>query len=242
MSTDSTQTVQQSAENQTQESSTKSKDKELNFAALRRQKEQAEHELQQERDRRTALEAQIEANKAQAISTQHPSQDDEDDLDDNEPYVDKKSLKRHLRKFERINDEKITRKAEEIAQKLLADERKAYQEIRLKSEMPDFEHVVTEESAQRLSEKYPDLAKRILKVADENLRKELAYQTIKDLSLHKKEEPKSNVQEQIAAKQRVPYYYPSNIASPPATSTDFSETGKKNAYEKMQSLIKNRRG
>jgi hypothetical protein len=102
---------------------------------------------------------------------------------------------------------------------------------------------MNEETVQKLATSHPQLAEKILKIPDENLRKEMAYQTIKTLSLHKPEDKKSTVQDQINQKQRSYYYRPTGIATPPITdSSDFSEVGKKQAYEKVQALIRAKRG
>ena len=216
----------------------KSNDKEYNFAQLRKKQEQTEYELNREREERARLAEQIET-----LKNQKPKIDDEDDDNDAEPYIDKKTLKKHIRKLKEENETIITQKAEEIANKVLEQERKNNEVYRLKTMYPDFNEVLNEQSAQKLSERYPELADKILKVQDEQLRKEMAYQTIKTMNLHKPDPPKTETQDQINQKQRSHYYYPSGVATPPSVgSSDFSDVGKKQAWEKMQTLIKNRRG
>lgn len=216
----------------------KSNDKEYNFAQLRKKQEQTEYELNKEREERARLTEQVETLKSQKSKT-----DDDDDDNDAEPYIDKKTLKKHIRKLKEENETIITQKAEEIANRVLEQERKNNEVYRLKSMYPDFNEVLNEQTAQKLSERHPELADKILKVPDEQLRKEMAYQAIKSMNLHKPDAPKTNTQDQINQKQRTPYYYPSGVANPAANSvSDFSDVGKKQAWEKMQSLIKNRKG
>jgi len=223
-----------------QDEENKASDKEFNFAQLRKKQEQTEYELVREREERGRLVADFEALKAQRQQDKQPEDEDEDS-DNDEPYIDKKALKRHLKKMEKQNKEDIKTTAEQIAKKAIAEERRRNDAFRLKTLYPDFNEVLSEASAQRLTERFPDLADKILKVQDEDLRKEMAYQTIKSLNLHKPDAPKQDLNAQIAQKQRSPYYYPSSVATPPSGSTDFSEVGQKQAYEKMKSLIKNRR-
>lgn len=237
-----TQNTSQESLDNTQNAQTPSKpnDKEYNFAQLRKKAEQTEYELGREREERAKLSEQVEALKAQ--NSQTTVQDDDDD-GDNEPYIDKKTLKKHIRKLKEENETIITKKAEEIANRMLEQERRNNEVYRLKTMYPDFYDVLNEQTAQKLSEKHPELADKILKIPDEQLRKETAYQTIKSMNLHKPDPPSTNTQDQINQKQRSHYYYPSGIATPAANNTtDFSEVGKKQAWEKMQSLIKNRKG
>lgn len=216
----------------------KTSNKEHNFAQLRKSKEQAEYERDSERQARQRLETEIASlkNSKPAIP-----EGEDDDFDDSEPYIDKKALKKHLSKMEKRNDEKINQRAEEISRKAIEDERRRNQDFRLKAEYPDFNEILTEDNAQKLLEKKPELAQKILRIPDEQLRKEMAYQAIKDLNIHKKEEVKTNVQDRIAQNQRSPYYMPSNVGTPPSAASDFTEQGKKAAYAKMQDLLKNRR-
>lgn len=219
----------------------KTNDKEYNFAQLRKKAEQVEFELTREREERARLVTEIEALKAQRQGDR--SEEDEDDLDSNEPYIDKKTLKRYFRKEKENSKKEIQQTAEQIARRAIEEERKNNEVYRIKTMYPDFNEVLNEQTAQKLSEKHPELADKILKVADESLRKEMAYQTIKSLNLHKPEAPKVDINAEIAKRQRTPYYFPSNHASPPASvANDFSETSQKQAYEKMRSLIKGRRG
>jgi len=232
--------IESNSPKETTQDATPSKpnDKEYNFAQLRKKQEQTEYELIKEREERARLSEQVEA-----LKSQKPQANSDDDDDSSEPYVDHKKLKKEIRKLKEENETIITKKAEEIANRMFEQERKNNEGYRLKTMYPDFNEVLTEQNAQKLSERYPELADKILKVSDEQLRKEMAYQTIKSMNLHKPDPTPTNTQEQINQRQRSVFYHPSGIASPPAVnSSDFSDVGKKQAWEKMQSLIKNRRG
>ena len=203
-------------------------DKELNFRA---QEAKYERKLQEERYERERLAKEIEELKR--LKTE--SQDDDDD--DSEPYIDKKRLEKKLKNFEKNIDEKIDRRSEEKAFKMLEQRE---QENWLHSH-DDF-YDVMQTHAQTLYEKAPMLADAILKMPDNFERKKLVYHNIKSLGLDKPEARKSSIQETIDANRKSPYYQPSGIsAAPYAPAGDFSEKGKKNAYEQLQKLKANLR-
>ena len=67
----------------------------------------------------------------------------------------------------------------------------------------------------------------------------LVYENIKALGVDKPEQKQNSVQEKIDANKRSPYYQPSGVGSAPyASAGDFSDSGQKNAYAKMQELKK----
>jgi hypothetical protein len=104
---------------------------------------------------------------------------------------------------------------------------------------PDFFEVL-QKHADKLPTIAPKLADSILKMPDSFERQQLVYNNIKALGLDKPEQKQSSVQDKIDANRRSPYYQPSSVNTPPyAAAGDFSESGKKNAYQKMQEL-KNR--
>lgn len=201
---------------------------------LVKQRKHYERQLEQERQAREMAElraAQIEK-EAQARKS---ALDDSDD--DDEPYVDHKKLAKKLSSFEANMEKKIEQKAEEKARKLLEQDRQA-QWLR---NNPDFEEVM--EHAQKFYEKDRNLAENILQMPEGFERQKLAYHTIKALGIHKKEEPKANIQETIDKNRRSPYYQPSGVGTAPYgvfnLGRDVSPAEGKNAYAKLQEL-KNR--
>ena len=237
MTTSNNQPVADNQTNATSEE-TKASSKEYNFAQLRKAREQAEYGLEQERQQRLKAEAELETLRKSRASI---PEGEDDDFDDSEPYIDKKSLKKHLKRAKQENRQEIVQDVEQRVQKAVEEERKRNEELRMKFEYPDFNEILNEENAQKLMDKRPQLAQKILRIPDEQLRKELAYQAIKELNIHKKEEPKSNVQDQINKNQKPLYYTPSGMGAPGSNAVDFSEVGQKNAWENMKKLIKNRR-
>lgn len=206
---------------------------EKNLGIMRRK---YERELEQERSSRQAAEERLQALEAQARGKPV----DEDDEGDDQPYVDKRSLKRELSKWGKDIDQKIDQRAEQKARMMLERER---QQAFLKSH-PDFEQILSPDMLIKFAEKCPDNAEDIASLPDDFNRQKLLYNTIKSVGLHKKEEPKTSIQDVVDRNRRSPYYQPNGAgaAAPYSNAGDFSEAGKKAAYERQQSLIKNRRG
>lgn len=216
----------QTQENQVQTQEVKQNDKELNFRAL-------EAKLAQERAARLEAEkARLEAEKALQERSQASLNEEEDD--NGEPYVDEKRLEKKLNRFGQSTKSEI-QKAMESAKAAAKEELR--QEMWLENN-PDFYEVL--QHANKFAEKDPALAKTILKMPDTFERQQLVYQNIKALGLHKPETKAPSIQEKIDANRKSPYYQPGGVAAAPYTSVgDFSSTGQKQAYEKMQEL-KNR--
>lgn len=203
--------VQENQENRTS-------DKELNFRAL-------EAKLHQERNARLELEKKLHD------ATNKISKNDDEDSDD-EPYVDHKRLEKKLNKFGQNTQSEI-QKGMELAKQAAKEELK--HEIWLENN-PDF-HDVLQQHADKLLHKAPELAKIILRMPEGVERQKLVYQNIKELGLNKPEVKQPSIQETIDAKKRSPYYQPSGVGASPYTSVgDFSSSGQKQAYEKMQQL------
>lgn len=215
--------VDQNAQAPTQDAP---KTQEINHAKLRQGYEQ-------ERAARLAAEeriAQLEA------ASQKPKYDNDDD---SEPYVDSKKLDRRFNQYDQDIDKKIEKKAESIARTMIENER---QQSFLKAN-PDFESILSPELLQKFIDKHPDMAEPMLEMPDNFARKKLVYQNIKALGLHKPAVPEVSIQQKIDANRRSPYYQPSGGNAPPYESQgDFSPTGQKAAYAKMQELINHRRG
>lgn len=202
-------------------------EKEKNFAELRKIAEQ-------ERAARIALEqrlAAIEAEKSQ------PKQVDEDD--DDEPYVDRKKLKKVLSGFEAEMEKKIELKAEQKARSLVEQE-KTNQYLR---ENSDFNQVMNSDLVQKFADTHPKMAELILKMPEGFDRQKLVYEAIKSMGLDKPAAKIPSIQEKIDANRRSPFMPSSSSpgAGPSTMMGDFSDSGQKNAYQKMQELKRNLR-
>ena len=198
----------------------KQSDKEYNFAQIRKQ-------LEQERAARVSAEEKAAQLMAQHAQKQHMDDDDGDD----EPYIDKRRLKKELVKVVQQTNTDTDTKINNAVQKALAEERR---NMWMKNN-PDFYEVMNH--AQKFADKDPELAETILELPDTFERQKLVYKNIKALGLHKKEEPKSTIQDTVNRNQRSPYYQPSGVGSAPyASQADFSDSGQKNAYTKMKEL------
>lgn len=210
------------SENKVQEQPVEQKqsDKEYNFAQIRKQLEQ---------ERAARQQAEEKANQLMQLHAQKQQVDDDDG--DDEPYIDKKRLKKELVKVVQQTSTETENKINNAVQKALAEERR---NAWMKNN-PDFYEVMNH--AQKFAEKDPELAETILEMPDTFERQKLVYKNIKALGLHKKEEPKSSIQDTINKNQRSPFYQPSGIGTAPyAATADFSDVGQKNSYQKMKEL------
>lgn len=205
-----------------QQQEVKQDTKEYNFAQIRKQ-------LETER----AARAQAEEKAAQLMAERQRLQsvkEDEDDVDD-EPYVDKRRLKKELGKVVKQTIDETDNRIQNAVQNALANERK---NMWMKNN-PDFYEVMNH--AQKFAEKDPELAETILEMPDTFERQKLVYKNIKALGLHKKEEPKASIQDKIEQNRRSPYYQPSGVGSAPYNAAgDYSPAGQKSSYDKMQEL------
>jgi hypothetical protein len=202
-------------------------DKELNFAQLRKQKDQLAYQLEAERAQRNQ---EIEALKAQMQELKSHRSRVEDEEDSSEPYVDNKRLDRKLQSLE----QKFDRKVEERARAIVNEENQKNFMVRLRSEYKDFDDVLTEDNAAKLEQTNPKLAQLILNVPDEYQRRLMAYEAIKLAGFNKKAEPV--MQAKVDQNARNPYYHPQSSGSGTPTMGDFSKAGQKAAYEKMKAL------
>ena len=202
-------------------------DKELNF---RKQEESFKRQLEQERQAR--LQAEMRAKELEELAKKgHNVLDDEDYSD--EPYVDHKRLKRELGKVAQKTAADTDSRVKNIVQSALAEER---QNMWLKQN-PDFYEVM--QHAQTFADRDPELAETILAMPEGFERQKLVYKNIKALGIHKKPEPEPTVQAKIDANRRAPFYQPTGVGTAPyASQGDFSESGIKNSYDKMQELKK----
>jgi|ERR1700676_1095677 len=196
-------------------------DKELNFRAL---EAKYEKKLSEERQARLDLEQRLK---------QVP-QVDEDDSD--EPYVDNKRLNKKLSKLGETTQTEI-QKAMEYAKNNAKEELR--QEMWIENN-PDFYDTL--KLAEKFAEKAPRLAESILRMPEGFERQKLVYQNIKALGIDQPEKKQPSIQDKIDQNRRSPYYQPSGAGSPAyASQGDFSDSGKKNAYDKLQELKRNLR-
>lgn len=216
----------------------KQSDKELNFARLRAERDgyaQASAQLGQELSQ---LRGEIDTLKR---GTKSPEPEEEEDAD--ESYVDSRKLKKTLSKWEKNIEQKIERKAEEKAKAAVEKERNENFIYRLKAEYGDFDQVLSKETANKLEEAHPELAKQILSIPDEYQKRKTAYETIRALGLHKpkeEEQPKTNIQDRVNSNIRSQAYTSASAGNNSMTegTTDYSERGQEAAYKKMQELKK----
>lgn len=198
-------------------------DKEYNFAQIRKQ-------LEQERLEKAQIRQELDEIKKIAQEKMYRPAMEEDEPDD-EPYVDRRALKRNSIKLAEEIKTSTEQTVNDVVHKALTEERK---QNWLKNN-PDFVEVMGH--AQKLQDKDPVLADIILKMPDNFERQQLVYQNIKAFNLHKKEEPKQSIQETIDRNRRGAFYQPPMMGAPPyAAAGDFSAGGQKNAYDQMQAL------
>lgn len=203
-------------ENQVQ-TEQKPNDKEINF---RRLEEKYQREIAAERA------ARIEAERINQERSKPIQDDDEDD----EPYVDKKKLNKTLAKFGEQSYKQTQSEIQKAVQMALQEERK---QNWLKNN-GDFYDVL--QHAEKFAQHDPELAETILEMPEGFERQKLVYKNIKALGLHKPKEVAS-IQQKVDSNRKSPYYQPSSVGSAPySNSADFSQSGQKQAYEKMQQL------
>lgn len=210
-------------DNQVQENTQqKPSDKELNFRAL-----EQKYQKQLEVERAARLEAE-------RIAQERSRTQDEDH--DDEPYVDHRRLEKKLAKFGEKAKQETQSEIKNAVQTALYEERK---QNWLKNNN-DFYDVM--QHAERFAAKDPELAETILEMPDTFERQKLVYKNIKALGLHKPEQKAPSIQEKIDSNRRSPYYQPSGVGTAPyASQGDFSPSGQKQAYDKLQELKKNLR-
>jgi hypothetical protein len=209
--------------NQTQDVTTQApnQDHERNFRAL---EQKYQRQLQQEREARESAER-----KAAELLQQRQVVDEDDD--DDEPYIDRKKLEKKLNKFGQHTQAQTKSDIEKAVQQAIKQER----ESNWLREHKDFEEVMAH--ADKLALKDPDLAESILEMPNNFERQKLVYKNIKALSLHQAA-AKPGIQQKIDQNRQNPGYQPSGSNTPPYATFegDFSEEGKKRAYEQIQKL------
>lgn len=207
-------------DNQAPESAQRN-DKELNFRAL---EARYERKLAEERQARLELEQRLKS----------VPQDDDDSSD--EPYVDHKKLEKKLAKFGEKTKQETQSEIKQAVNSALYEERKNS----WLQNNADFYDVM--EKAEQFAQQDPHLANTILEMPEGFERQKLVYYNIKSRGLDKPQQKAPSIQEKIDANRKSPYYQPSGQASAPyAAQGDYSPTGQKQAYEKLQELKRNLR-
>jgi len=201
-----------------QEQVSQPSNKELNFRALE-QKYQQQLAAERAEKERLALELQ---------QRQQPQNDDEEDA---EPYIDHKRLRKEQAKFGQQMKQETQSEIQKAVNTALKEERK---QNWMKSN-PDFYDVM--QHAEKFAQMDPELAESILEMPEGFERQKLVYKNIKALGIHKPAMKEPSIQEKVDANRRSPYYQPSGVSTAPYSQVgDFSNTGQKQAYEKMQQL------
>jgi hypothetical protein len=206
----------------------KPSDKEFNFRALEAKAAASQRQLELERHERAQVQRELDELRNRNTSA--------DDSADDEPYVDRKRLKKELANYD-ANVKKQTNEAiQQTVQQALAAER---ERMWLQTN-PDFYD--TMQHAEKIVQKDPELAESILQMPDTFERKKLVYRSIKSMGLHQSEQKQPSIQEKIDNNKKHLFYSPTSNTSPPyAAAGDFSETGQKTAYDKMKELQKRMR-
>lgn len=195
--------------------------KEYNFAQLRKQVET---------ERAARIAAEERASQYEKLGQNKPL----DDEDDDEPYVDKKRLKKVLSGFEAEMEKKIEVMADRKARSLVEEERTAS----YLKQNSDFSKIMGSDVVQKFADAYPAMAETILKMPEGFERQKLVYESIKAFGLDKPVPKEMTMQEKVDANRRNPGYQPSSIGGPGFVQQgDFSDTGKKAAYEQMKARI-----
>lgn len=209
-------------ENTNQAQDTTQNNKELNFRAL-----EQKYQRQIEHERAGRLEAERMAQEAMSKKNQVVEEED----DNSDPYVDHKRLNKTLTKHGQQIKQETQSEIQKAVQMAIHQER---QQNWLKQNS-DFENVM--QHADKLYNHDPELADSILEMPNNFERQKLVYKNIKALGLHEDKPKQNSIQDKIDANRRNPGYQPSGMGTAPyASQGDFSDSGQKQAYDKMQEL------
>ncbi len=202
-------------------------EKETNF---RKMEAMYQRRLEETENRRQEAERQVK----ELLNRQHQEPEEEESSD--EPYVDHKKLDKKLKKFGQLSKQEI----QSDIQRAVAQAREEAKQEAFIEQNPDlFDYL--DANVEKFANTNKALAKSILAMPDTFERKVLVYQTMKKLGIDKPEVKEPSIQERIDQNKRGNFYQPANIGSPAYAGSggDFSPTGQKDAYQKMQDL-KNR--
>mgnify|MGYP001603975006 CR=1 FL=1 len=197
---------------------------EINF---RKQEMAYERRLNEESRRREDVERQLK----EVLSRQNQHDDEEDKSD--EPYIDDKRLDKKLKKFGQQSKQETERDIQKAVNQAIAQTK---QEAFLENNPDFFDYL--ENNVEKFANTHPSLARSLHAMPDNFERKVLVFETMKKLGVDKPVVKESSIQQKIDQNQRGNFYQPTNIGSPGYASSggDFSATGQKNAYDKMQEL------
>lgn len=214
-------------QNTVQPTENRPSDKELNFRML---ETKYEKQLQQERQGRLEAERML-----QEASKRHVSHDDDDEDDD--VYVNPKKLNKTLAKYGQQAKQETHSEIQKAVGLAIQEERK---QTWLKNNS-DFYDVL--QHAEKFAQSDPELAETILQMPEGFERQKLVYKNIKALGIHKPPVQTQSIQDTVDSKRKGPYYQPSGVGTAPYAGQqgNFSPTGQKEAYAKMQDLIFGRR-
>lgn len=190
---------------------------EINFAKLRKK---LEAEIQ-EKEALKLKTVQLEKEREELLRGRNVASEDDDD---DEPYIDKRKLKKELSR----HGEEFEKRVEKKVQEALEEERRA---TYLK-ENNDFNDILSEDGLKGFVESHPNLANAILRMPDGFERQKLVYENIKALKKLKEASSKPSIQDTIESNRRSPYYKGPTSATPPFGG----QIDPKAAYNKMQEL------
>lgn len=196
--------------------------KEDNLVLMR---QKYERELAQERARREEVERQLQERSKATL------QSNDDDDDDQEPYIDRKRLKKESQKLTQQIKQETQSDIQRAVYTALQEERKT----NWLKQNSDFQDVM--QHADKLYEKDTELAETILQMPEGWERQKLVYKSIKNMGLHKPAQKEESIQDKIDANRRSPYYQKPEMGTAPyAQVGSFTPSGIKQSYDKMQEL------
>ena len=218
------------APNATENQVTEQKTAEQNFAQIRKALEAERAARQLAEEKAATLEKEANIRKSRRV------EDDDDEDASDEPYIDRKSLKKTLGKaLPSLKEETIAEVRKEMRQEMALERKNAF----LKQNT-DFNEIMKPEMMQKFFDKHPALAEGLLSMPDDFERQKVVYENVKALGLHKKEEPKTSIQDTVDRNRRAPGYQPSGVGTAPyASGGDFSPAGQAAGFAKLTEL-KNR--
>ncbi len=207
--------------NNSEEIQEKNNSKEYNFSQLRKQLEKEREESRLWKEKASLLEKE-------KLEKESSFEEDSEDM-----YVDGKKLHKKFSDFEGKVEKKINEIAERKARSLYEEQK----EMEFLKNHPDFEQILQEGVLKKFVEKFPEVAQPLTEMPHSFARQRLLYQNIKALGVHRPEEERKSIQDTVNKNLKGPFYRPSDVsASPYSAMGDFSSSGQKTAYEKMQEL------
>lgn len=204
-------------------------DKELNFRRL-------EEAREKDREARIKAEMRSEHLEKELIHLKEMLKPVEEDPFDTADDIDP-AFKSKLQKKLEKNNAHVLKEAEKIVRSVYQTVREEDYEKsapqRLRSEFPDFEQVMNEDSILELQKNYPAMTAAFCKVPDEYARKKAAYEFIKS---QKKVDTKSEeIKSKVEANMQNPYMIPSGSGTPAGVDFDIkSKPAREAAYQALK--------